>query len=249
VNSVNYTVTASCTGAGSQTPVASQAAVTVQPFITGGGTGACTTVVPGSTGSITSFGSAGTIGVFYFSLNNGGLKQINTSTFAAIYESVWPGLSGNNVYFRLPATQYVSASFTVPPNFFTASGAPASEYGDYTIGQSDYSVPISMTISTTKCGDFAPPATGSTVVPGCYVNQGTPNNNFFMQWRNSGTCVLTAGQSYYLNIINADISALTPSGGKAVSTSTTGKCPGNICNDPIQNGPGNWSGWNGTGYQ
>jgi hypothetical protein len=244
--SVNYTVTASCVGAGSQTPVTSQAAVTVKAYVPVG-SGSCPAVIPGSTGSIASYSSAGKLPVFYYGIT-GGLRSTDTTLFSVLYEETWPGVAGQNLYISMPTNQYVSAAFTVPTTFFTAAGAPALNFGDYTITQSAYSAPISMTISTV-CGDFAPPSSGSTVVSGCYVDAGTTSNNTFLQWRNSGSCTLTAGSSYYLNIINADVSGLTAGGGgKAVSTSTTAACPANVCTDPIQNGPGAWTSWNGTDY-
>ena len=236
--SASYTVKASCTGPGSAVPVVSQAAVTVSADTGGGGGGgACAKAVPNSAGG--SFAAlGGTVTVAYSGHPS---AQVNITDFDSIYQgTTWPASYNRIAIFTLQNGKYISAAFTPASNYFTASNIPnGGVYGQLSIAGTFYSAPISMTIST-ACGDFTPPGPGSTVVPGCYLNSGNSSGGL-VQWEGPGTghsCVLTGNTPYFLNIINADIGNLTPSGGTATST-----CTSTSCTNPISNGPGNWLGY------
>lgn len=161
---------------------------------------------------------SGVMQVNYF---GGGYKNVDVSKFDQVYWSAWPGRYGLIADFALPNTKYLAIQFTV-------SNLPATWYGQYSIGESGYSVPVSTTISK-SCGDFRNPATdaASTVPAGCWRNLNRAAGGVI--WRASGSCQLAPG-TYYLNVITADMSQpAMPS----VCTATT-------CSVPIQNGPGNW---------
>ena len=166
--------------------------------------------------------------------------QVDITDFDSIYRgSTWPASYNWIALFSVRSDGYVSAGFKPAANYFTASNTPANLYGELFVAETFYTAPVSMTIST-SCGDFSNPLSGgSTVVRGCYLNSGAADS--FIYWQNPGanhTCVLTGGTQYYLNIINADIGNVTPTGGSATST-----CTGSSCTDPISNGPGTWQGY------
>ena len=67
------------------------------------------------------------------------------------------------------------------------------------------------------------------------------DKRFLLWWNGTGlnqTCVLSPSTPYFLNIIDADISGVTPAAGSATSTANI-SC-GATCMVPIQNGPGSW---------
>ncbi|MBU6199711.1 MAG: hypothetical protein KGP08_08650, partial [Xanthomonadaceae bacterium] len=157
----------------------------------------------------------------------------------------WPGNSSLTADFVYPANSYISLQFTVPSGFMSGytQTSPAL-YGLYTINTSGFTAPISMTIST-SCGDFSNPATYPTttsVVAGCWQNSILSNNA--LTWTKSGSCALQDTKTYFLNIVNADISTAQPNGGGTMaSTKSNGTktyCTTN-CSAPIANGPGSWT--------
>lgn len=229
-----YTVKATCSDANNQT-ASSSADITIGKAgqVTAG---ACPKVIPGS-GSVPSFVSTGPSTSFnYYS---GGVQLIDPSLFSNIFKSAWPGNFGLFATATLDNNKYISAQFHVPQNYMTAANAPANLYGEYTIGETDASAPVTITIST-QCGDFAPPASGSSVVPGCYKNKLVADQ--FLAWTKSSSCALQNDTTYYLNIINADVANLTPTGGTATSTANA-QCSGGHCTVPVSNGPGSWAGY------
>ena len=232
-NNNTYTVTANCTGPGSVTAVPTTAAVTVTPFVQGS---ACP-LIPSSTGG--SFSQvAGTINLAY---SGHPTASVNITDFVSIYRGTsWPAQYNWIALFSLRKDGYISAGFKPAANYFSASNAPANLYGEIYVAPTNFTAPVSMTIST-NCGDFSTPGTsGSSVVDGCYGNL-TGADQAAVVWQKAGTghtCVLTGGTQYYLNIINADISGVTASGGSAVPT-----CTSPSCTDPVSNGPGNWLGY------
>jgi len=148
----------------------------------------------------------------------------------------WPGAYGLTAAFALPVDRYVSLGFV--------SGAPylgdaaATLYGQYTVAAVGNDAPLSLTIST-ACGDFGQ-LQPSTLVPGCVLDAAGAGGT--LTWRApaaGGACRLEDGKQYFLNAINADISALGSPGGKATTTSNA-NCTGNACFMAIANGPGNW---------
>jgi len=172
-------------------------------------------------------------------LVNGNSASVDVSSFASVY-GAWPGsIFQETATFSLPTNRYGSLQFTVPAGYF--AGAPADRDGLYSLNQTAFTAPVSMTISTT-CGDFSDPSNfpgTSTVVRGCYRNKGTTSLSYVVAWAKQGTCVLEDTKTYYLNFINADISTVQPGGGTAASTQNS-KCFSGSCQDPIVNGPGNW---------
>jgi hypothetical protein len=165
----------------------------------------------------------------------------------------WPGGYGTFASLSVPGNKYVSLAFKVGPNVLpTADSLATSIYGRYTVGESSFTAPVSMTIST-SCGDFSNPnAAGSTVLKGCILNRTTANNG--LAWRNIASqygCQIENGKSYYLNLINADITGVQPGGkGSAASYSNltfankqkNPRCPNGTCTIPVLNGYGSWPG-------
>jgi len=229
------TVTLTCNGASGPAAV-STATVTVLHTVSGG---SCATIQASPSGSFTQW--TGNHSVYYYSA---GSRTVDVTSFSALFNGTWPGQYGLIADMSIPATQYVSAQFTVPANYMTASNVPASLYGKFQVGQSNFSTTLSMTVST-ECGDFSNPTSpGSSVVPGCYLNKGGANT--YIRWTNTGaSCALSdaaPNNVYYLNIINADISNVTHGGGTATSTGNQA-CSGSTCSDPILTGNGTWQGY------
>lgn len=185
----------------------------------------------------------GTYSVNYFSLSP---HDADVTDYVSIFGQVpfatptWPGNSGITAVMQIPTSKYVSAKFTVPAGYM--AGSPANHSGYWYINPSAYGrAPISATVSACP-GDFSnPAAAGSTVVAGCYANK-VGADRALLVWESpahaSPTCALQDGHTYYLNIINADISVVTPGGGAATSTSKSpySTCAaGGACSDPIAN--------------
>jgi hypothetical protein len=235
--SVNDTVTLTCTGTSGQAQ--SVSTVTVQPANGGPPPGTCTKVVPGDgTSGVASFTSQGTTTVLV-----GGTQRplvADMSSFQSVFGS-FPGRFGDIAYDTLPITNYISMQFTLPPGFI--ENAPAGYYQWLeSIGETGDDTKVSMTIST-SCGDFSSPTSGgSSVVKNCYKTNLKFNGGiqFFAQGDPASQCVLSDGVPYYVNIINADVSGITPTGGHATSyrDGPGSKCAGKTaCSVPIYNGP------------
>lgn len=200
----------------------------------------CTTpfVVPNSTGgNFTRWATTTTIN--YFGMGN---IVVDTTKYDSIFgqkptAEPWPGNSGITAVLPVPINRYLSAGFTVPAGYMAS--APANRLGEYLVNASAFSgAGISATISTCP-GDFSnPSAPTSTVVAGCWGNK-VRGGGRLLFWEPpqhvSPSCVLNDGKTYYLNIINADISTVLPlGGGKATSTAPSTQCT-TSCNDPVAN--------------
>ncbi len=235
--SVIDTVTLTCTGTSGQAQ--SVANVTVQPAGGGGSTGACKAVVKGSgAAGVTSFTSQGTTTVRVGGDQHN--ESADMSSFASVFGG-FPGRRGDIAYDILPINNYISMQFSMPTGY--VEDAPAGYY-QYLVsmGLTDDDTRASMTIST-SCGDFSPTTdSGSTVIKNCYKN-GVKANNGIQVWAQgnpASQCILSDNTTYYLNIISADISGVTSSGGSAASyrdgagSSCTGK---SSCSVPMVNGP------------
>lgn len=136
----------------------------------------------------------------------------------------WPGLYNVQQRINLRPNHYVSLQFTVPSNYGT------DRYGFYTYAETNFRAAMSMTVST-RCGDFNPV---SAISPRCTVSNSNASSTLEWSTFTSGpnydaTCHLTRGQTYYLNILYAPLSAPTQ------STCTPDMW---LCDNSIQNGPG-----------
>lgn len=200
--------------------------------------GGCTNapIIPSGTSGISTFTQlSGSVTANYFS---GGNRVVDITDFSAVY-GTWPGaVESQTAAITLPTNKYVSLAFTVPTGYLAGH---AGGWGQYSLNQSAYSAPVSMTIST-KCGDFSNPASdsGSTVVPGCYGNLGTTSSAYVIAWHQSGLCQLTDGQKYYFNYINADITNAKSDNSGSITSSANGRCNASGCTDGVTNGPGTW---------
>lgn len=241
-----YNVKVTCTGSGGSTD-SSVATVTVSH--SNQVTSTCP-IITSANQVVANFSRwSGPQKIYTDSSYGGASKTVDVGSFDQVF-GTWPGsVLGNILYFKLPLSNYLSMSFTVPNNYMTAANAPNPLYGGYKIGETGNSTSDSLTISTT-CGDFSNPATypSSTVVPGCWKNKAL-TGSLALVWNASGSsCVLQNNQTYYLNIINADISQVQPNGGgQATSTKSTQNatypCTTSTCDVPIYDGPGTWGGY------
>lgn len=212
-----------------------QSNITKSVTVNTGTGGSCPVIAGDGTQGVNSFSRwTGTQSVFYFGSGQGtGNQSADVTSYNsswAISPAVWPQSYGRQPVFPLPSTNYMAQQFSVPAGYF--AGAPTNIYGEYLVGSSQNDALVSMTIST-KCGDFSNPQTsGSSVVSGCYIKNAQTGG--FLMWSKSFGCTLTDGQTYYLNIINADITNVTPTGGTAAS-SMTSNCLGGSCRVPLSN--------------
>ena len=234
--SATYNVAVTCTASGST--AASNATVTVPPA--GTVTAGCTnppTITSTTTGIANFTQITGTQSVYYF---GAGYKTVDLTSFDSIYWLPWPGNSTLTADISLPTNKYVAAQFKVPNGYIAGYTGTGTLYGDYAIAQSGVSASISMTISK-SCGDFSNPSsypTTSTVVPGCWKNKLGAGS--FLQWRAGSTCILHDNATYFLNIINADMSAVQPAGGGSAASTKNGLCSA-ACSDPVANDSGTWT--------
>jgi len=192
----------------------------------------------------------GSLAIDYY---GAGTASRDVTQFASVFTSPaatapvpWPSSYGLAAAIPLPEDRYLSLELTVPAGFFESEGTTLVN-GDYSNDPSGESAPYSITIST-YCGDFGQ-ITPTTIPPGCTVNKIFGSGLF--RWGHTPnqavSCDLVDGVTYYLNIINADISTL-PTAGTASSTEagvggncTDGLCCKNgLCSDSIENGPGTW---------
>jgi PKD repeat protein len=205
-------------------------------------TGSCPTYASGTPGISNYTRLTGTQNVSYF---GNGSATVDLTSFNSVFgwtgtpsQQVWPGNGALTADILLGTNKYVSLQFTVPAGFMEQY--PSGVYGKYTLNTSSYSAPVGMTIST-QCGDFSDPSvypSTSKVVSGCLVNN-LNSTNGALRWANTGACTLQDGATYFLNMINADISTAQPAGGGTLTSSKTVKC-GSTCSDPLRNGPHSW---------
>jgi len=180
-----------------------------------------------------------TTSVNYFGL---GYITVDTTKYDSIFgqkptPQTWPGNSGITAVLPVPINRYMAAVFTVPAGYMAS--APANRVGEYLVNASAFSgAGISATISTCP-GDFSNPAAPtSTVVAGCWGNKlrGGARLLFWEPPQHvSPSCVLNDGKTYYLNIINADISAVLPLGGGSATSTAPGTHCTTSCSDPVAN--------------
>ncbi|HEX4456287.1 MAG TPA: hypothetical protein VH143_35745 [Kofleriaceae bacterium] len=192
-------------------------------------------VIEGS-GQVTSWTrQTGTITVNYYGDGN---YNVDITDFDQVWDPIvptapWPGRYGQLADIPLTIDKYVSAEFTVPVGYFETQAQPL--YGNYSVGESNASAAVAMTISE-HCGDFGQLAP-TTIVPACIKNELDPDGALWWTGGAGATgCVLEEGKTYYLNIIDADISAFP-----ATTTLRTKLCQGDVCTTPILNGFGTWT--------
>jgi hypothetical protein len=234
------------------------AAKTAAPLPAGSSTGGCP-ILASSTNGIASYTRlTGQIMAHYFGAGDMladptqfGSIMGRTARFPDMQPLPWPGFYGALFWIHLPVNSYMSLAFTVTPASLNGpTQGNQAMYGRYTIGE-DTSAggvkpPLSMSIST-RCGDFSPVgSSGSTVVPDCLVNRIGADRG--LGWRKSGPagpgiCALSPG-TYYLNVINADISKLTSGGGGSAASTKDffhrDVCAGDGCDVELLNGFGSW---------
>jgi len=138
--------------------------------------------------------------------------------------NMWPGTYNLQQRPSITNNQFVALAFTVPANY------PTNKYGYLMLAETNFQGRMSMTISST-CGDF-----GATnpISQKCILNDGGASSQMLWSTYTSGSvyngsCHLTAGQTYYLNMIYAPI-----------ATPGSSSCAEGSCANAIQNGTGNF---------
>ena len=190
--------------------------------------------IPG-TGTVTGWSQqTGNVVVDYFGDGNIG---VDVTKFDSIWSPMdpsapWPAHYDTNANIPLTINKYISAEFTVPVGYFATQ--PADVYGNISVGESGFSAAVSMTISE-HCGDFGQ-LEPTTVVTDCMKNKLSADG--ILTWRPPGTpgCQLQEGHTYYLNVIDADISSFP-----ATTTLRAQYCVNDTCTTPIIDGIGSWT--------
>jgi hypothetical protein len=220
----------------SDAPVALSSDASLAPDAAAAVVGCATAPVIEGSGQVASWTrQTGTITVNYYGDGN---YNVDITNFDQVWDPIvptapWPGRYGQLADIPLTIDKYVSAEFTVPAGYFETQAQPL--YGNYSVGESNASARVSMTISE-HCGDFGQLAP-TTIVPTCIKNALAPDG--VLRWTGgSGAtgCVLEEGKTYYLNIIDADISSFP-----ATTTLSTKLCQNDVCTTPILNGFGTWT--------
>jgi len=209
-----------------------------------------TVTVTANTGNCLTYGSA-TSGISNYTRWTGnqtgnyygnGLHSVDVTSFDSVFgvdgvgsQTAWPGNTALTADFDMPTNKYMSLKFTVPAGFMETVNS-----GGYGLNTTGYTAQASMTISdgTATCGDFSNPVTNPTskVVSGCWKNLMTSSGTLAWQGSSGTKCVLQDNHTYFLNIINADISNADPAGAANLTSSKTAGC-GSTCGDPIRNKP------------
>ncbi|MFT3699985.1 MAG: hypothetical protein QM831_42970 [Kofleriaceae bacterium] len=189
-------------------------------------------LVPG-TGQVQSWSrEKGNITVNYY---GDGVHSVDLSKFDAVMsnpmfaQKTWPDSYGTIADMPITINKYVSLEFTVPDGYFEAH---PTYYGEYSIGESSFAAPVSMTISE-HCGDFGQ-LQPTTIEAGCVLIAGGPDSRIL--WNSTSGCKMKSGHRYYLNVINADITSFP-----ATTTQRPAKCVNDQCETPVMNGYGSWS--------
>lgn len=138
---------------------------------------------------------------------------------------LWPGVLNLQAMPTINSNQFVALKFTVPANFAINTG------GYMGVAETNTQSPVTISYSTV-CGDFSVPnpisvkcqidngGTGSQMLWGYYATGSGAYN---------GSCHLTPGQTYYMNIMTAPLGNPTQS-----------SCGAASCNVNFQNGPGSF---------
>ncbi|HEY1551264.1 MAG TPA: hypothetical protein VGG28_25725, partial [Kofleriaceae bacterium] len=120
-------------------------------------------VIEGS-GAVTSWTrQTGVITVNYYGDGN---YNVDITQFVKTWDPIvptaaWPGRYGQLADIPLTINKYVSSEFTVPVGYFETQPQPV--YGNYSVGESNFSAAVAMTISE-HCGDFGQ-LEPTTIVP------------------------------------------------------------------------------------
>jgi hypothetical protein len=237
-NAATDTVTLTCTGTSGQATSIATVNVPKQGTTQGG---SCPTVVKGDgTAGVTSFGQQGSA-----QIRVGGDQHTITAdmtSYSSVFSTTFPG-TGTIVYDILPINNYISMQVQPSTGFF--AGASAIWRSKIGVGTTDDDAKVSVTISR-NCGDFSNPSTdlGSSVVPGCYkvgvIAEGGIVSSSPLGSTQCKLSDLPPLQYYYFNLINANITNVTSTGGTASSyrDGPGSTCTGqSSCSVPIENGP------------
>lgn len=222
----SYQFGLTCTKVGASNPASTTRTVVVNPV--GGGE---TCQAPSGLSRVTSL---------YVECNAGATcgRTVDGTRFEEVFgynssgaTRSFPGTANLNQRVYIPRNGYVALKFTVPNDL------ALNTYGMFRFEETQPQTSparMSMTISK-SCGDFATTAT-SPLTNRCILNDAnTTNNNNFM-WGyypgNPSMCQLVPGETYYLNVIHAGLSA-----------PTTSYCAAGSCGNVIQNQKGSAGGW------
>jgi hypothetical protein len=183
----------------------------------------------------------GLINVNYY---GAGTHTSNIANFQSIYrtdfsvaETPFPGKASLTAVVSLnsgaASSNYLSEQINVPFGYVEGH---TPRFGTFSLNQSSSNVPLGMTISK-ACGDFSNPGTyaNSTVIPGCWRNRQQPATPGPLQWRKDTTCIIESGQTYYLNVIAADISTATPTNSTPVASTKNNGCGAASCAVAVNN--------------
>jgi len=238
----SYGFSVSCTRRGISTPVTSSAAVTVNPEGGGGSTG-------GSTGGGTACAGIPTsltrqvVGLSTW-LGSTPLIQWMSNNELTAFKNVWgrepnapvtgttldwPGRTGVLTQLQINKNRYLSLQFTVPAD------TPRTTWGTLQGSTSVYNSsikPWSMTISHSCYGEFD---TSSPNLASDHCASSNQTESGGITWSlvgnagGSNTCQLKPGETYYLNIIHAPLTASDATSG------TTSSCTASSCAASINN--------------
>jgi len=225
-----------CNKTGNPTPVTSSASITVNAG-GGGGGGACTGIPASLTRQVVGKSTwLGSTPINVMASNDVTLfknvwgRDPDAPTTGTVRD--WPDRTGVLNQLQIMKNQYVALQFTVPVDM------PVTAYGTLQGSTSQYNgnlKPWSMTISHSCYGEFD---TGSTNLPNTHCTSSNQTESGGITWSlignagGSSTCQLTPGETYYLNIIHAPLTASDATSG------TTSSCNVSSCSASINNNHG-----------
>jgi hypothetical protein len=178
---------------------------------------------------------------------NGNAKTVDVTKWDNVFgyniitgtSQAWPGVYNDNLKITISKNQYWSMKFTVGPNYPYFDTTTHSPQGNWKTNDTLTSNGVLWTVSITKdCGDFSQPAVGDPD-RACFA-QYTNLDGANLGWHvnpvgtnDVGYCNLRRGETYYLNIIAAEL-----------GTPKVSSCPGSSCANNFQHG-GNFNGTQG----
>ncbi len=232
--SYNFSVT--CSKNGNSTPVTTSASVTVNPVGGGGGggSGACTGIPTSLTrqvvGQATWLGSTPLIQVMSSNdltlFKNVWGREPNAPSTGTVLD--WPGRTGVLTQLQINKNRYLALQFTVPVD------TPATTWGTLQGSTTVYNStlkPWSMTISHSCYGEFD---TSSRNLPNTHCASSNQTESGGITWSLAGnatganTCQLIPGETYYLNIIHAPLTASDATSGTTSSCINASSCSASI---------------------
>ena len=128
--------------------------------------------------------------------------------------SGWPGISNNDIKITMGGKRYWSMEFTVPEDYPYYKASTQFPWGSWTSNETGTTTGVNWIVSITpECGNFTRPVSTSDPSYSCY-QQYNNTETYKLIWKVApagqtipGSCTLHRGETYFLNITPALLTA------------------------------------------